>query len=103
MHSLIFVLPKNVRLNHCPQNLSFPLRVSRVIMNSTHYFIIKTSNKRELQQIVYNHSSHIDFKDFMNFYKNVLPNCILFMLLKLLLDQITLYVSERIFREEYKN
>ena len=69
MHSLIFALPKNVRLNHCPQNLSFPLRVSRVIMNSTHYFIIKTSNKRELQQIVYNHSSHIDFKDFMNFYK----------------------------------
>ena len=26
-------------------------------------------NKRELQQIVFNHSSDIDFKDFMNLYK----------------------------------
>ena len=26
-------------------------------------------NKRELQQITFNHSSGIDFKDFMNLYK----------------------------------
>ena len=26
-------------------------------------------NKRELQQIVFNHSSDIDFQDFMNFDK----------------------------------
>ena len=26
-------------------------------------------NKRELQQIVFNHSLDIDFKDFMNLYK----------------------------------
>ena len=26
-------------------------------------------NKRELQQIAHNHSSDIDFKDFMNLYK----------------------------------
>ena len=30
---------------------------------------MKTSNKRELQQIVFNHSSDIDFKDFMDLYK----------------------------------
>ena len=28
------------------------------------------SNKRELQQIVSNHSSDIDFKDFMKLYKD---------------------------------
>ena len=33
-------------------------------VNSTHYFIMKVSNKRELQQIVFNHSSDIYFKDF---------------------------------------
>ena len=27
-------------------------------------------NKRELQQFALNHSSDIDFKDFMNIYKN---------------------------------
>ena len=34
----------------------------------THYFIMKIPNKRELQQTAHNHSSDIDFKDFMNLY-----------------------------------
>ena len=46
-----FAVPKNIRLN------------------STHYFVMKIPNKRELQQIAFNHSSDIDFQDFMNFYK----------------------------------
>ena len=40
-----------------------------VRLNSTHFFIMKIPNKRELQQITLNHSSDIDFKDFMNIYK----------------------------------
>ena len=40
-----------------------------VRLNSTHFFIMKIPNKRELQQIVLNHSSDIDFKDFMKIYK----------------------------------
>ena len=40
-----------------------------VRLNSTHFFIVKIPNKRELQQIALNHSSDIDFKDFMNIYK----------------------------------
>ena len=37
-----------------------------VRLNSTHFFIMKIPNKRELQKIALNHSSDIDFKDFMN-------------------------------------
>ena len=45
-------------------------KVSKDIrLNSTHFFMTKISNKRELQQITLNHSSDIDFKDFMNIYK----------------------------------
>ena len=40
-----------------------------VRLNSTHFFIMKILNKGELQQIVLNHSSDIDFKDFMKIYK----------------------------------
>ena len=40
-----------------------------VRLNSAHFFIMKIPNKRELQQIALNHSSDIDFKDFMNIYK----------------------------------
>ena len=40
-----------------------------VRLNSTHFFIMKIPNKRELQQIALNHSSDIDFKDFITIYK----------------------------------
>ena len=40
-----------------------------VRLNSTHLFIMKISNKRELHQIALNHSSDIDFKNFMKIYK----------------------------------
>ena len=40
-----------------------------VRINSTHFFIMIISNKRELQQIALNHSSDIDFKDFMRIFK----------------------------------
>ena len=38
-------------------------------LNSIHLFIMKIPNKRELQQIALNHSSDIDFKDFIKVYK----------------------------------
>ena len=40
-----------------------------VRLNTTHFFIMKIPNKRELQQIKLNHSSDIDFKDFVKIYK----------------------------------
>ena len=46
-----FAVPKNIRLN------------------STFYFIMKILSKRKLHQIAFNHSSDIDFKNFMNLYK----------------------------------
>ena len=46
-----FAVPKNIRLN------------------ATHYFVMKIPPKREPQQIAFNHSSDIDFQDFMNLYK----------------------------------
>ena len=34
-----------------------------------YYFIMKILNKQELQKVAFNHSSDIDFIDFMNLYK----------------------------------
>ena len=73
-----FAVPKNIRVN------------------SMHYFV-KIPSKRELQQIAFNPSSDIDFQDFMNLYKNVPQNCILFWLLILLTHQKILPISKRIF------
>ena len=40
-----------------------------VRLNSTHFFVMKIPNKRELQQISLNHSSDINSKDFIKIYK----------------------------------
>ena len=68
-----FAVPKNIRLN------------------SAHYFIMKILNKQELQQIGFNYSSDIEFKDFLNLYKKCTAKQLLLMLL---LHQIILHVSE---------
>ena len=47
----------------------FKILIFTEILNSTHFFIMKYPNKRELQQIALNHSSNIDFKDFTEIYK----------------------------------
>ena len=39
-------------------------------LNATYYFIMKIFNKRELQQIASNHSSDIDFQDFIKLYQD---------------------------------
>ena len=61
-----------------------------VRLNSAHFFIMKIPNKRELQQIALNHSSDIDFKDFIKIYKYVLQNHFLFWLMIQLYHQTVL-------------
>ena len=39
------------------------------MLNTSHFFIAKIPNKRELQQIAINHSSDISTKDFANIYR----------------------------------
>ena len=40
-----------------------------VRLNSTHFFFMRIPNKKELQQVALNHSSDIEFKDFIRVYK----------------------------------
>ena len=49
-----------------------------VRLNSAHLFIMKISNKRELQQIAINHSLDINFIDSMKIYKKAMQSHILF-------------------------
>ena len=49
------------------------------------FFIMKISNKWELQQIAFNHSSDIDFQDFMNLYKKYIAKPYSFLVIDTLL------------------
>ena len=42
--------------------------LKNIRLNSTQYFVMKISNKKELQQIAFNHSSDIDFHYFINYF-----------------------------------
>ena len=47
------------------------LKVCKTIrLKRVHLFIMKIPDKRELKQMVSNHSSDFDFKDFMKLYKD---------------------------------
>ena len=65
-YSLVFItqsyfsVPKDVRLN------------------STHYLIMKINNRKELQNILIDHSTDIDHKDFMKIIENAQKNLLVF-------------------------
>ena len=40
-----------------------------VRIDTSHFFIMKIPNKRQFQQIAINHSSYVDFEDFMKIDK----------------------------------
>ena len=71
--------------------------LKNIRLNCTHYFIIQISNKEDIQQIAFNQSSDIDFKDFMSIYKKCTIKPYSFWLLILFLHQIILYILEKIF------
>ena len=45
------------------------------------YFTMKIPNKQEFQQTALNHSSDIDFKDFMNLYKKCIAKAYYFLVI----------------------
>ena len=58
---------KNISLVYITQSyFSVPKGVR---LNSTHYLILKINNKRELETIAINHSTDIDYKDFIKMYR----------------------------------
>ena len=43
---------------------------NNIMLNCSHYFIMKIANKEELPQIALNHLSDIDFQGLINLYRN---------------------------------
>ena len=65
----LFIRTRKLNISLVLITQSYFVVLKNVRLNSTHYFIMKIPNKRELQQIAFNHLSNINFKDFVNPYK----------------------------------
>ena len=65
------LLIRGKKVNICLVIISQPYFVvsKNIRLNSTHYFVMKIPNKRELQQTAFNHSSYTDLQGFINLYK----------------------------------
>ena len=74
----LFIRDKKLNISIVLITKSYFKVLKDVRLNSTHFFNMKIPNKRELQQIATNHSSDIDFKDFMKIYKKMYCRTIFF-------------------------
>ena len=65
----LFISSRKLKIYHVFVTQSY-FRVPKVVrLNSTHFFIVKILNKKELQQTALNRSPDIDSKDFIKIYK----------------------------------
>ena len=65
----LFIRGKKLNISLAFITQSFFKVPKDVTLNCTHFFIMKTTNKRELKQIALNNSSDINSKDFIKIYK----------------------------------
>ena len=63
----LFIRCRKLNISLCFLYFSVPKDVR---LNCSHYIIFKLNNKRELQNIAINHSADIDYKDFVEVYRD---------------------------------
>ena len=74
-----------------------------VMLNTSHFFIAKITNKRKLPQITTNHSSDINTKDFADIFRDMIHNKKLNSIVaKLFIKGIKLNISLVFITQSYK-
>ena len=66
----LFIRCRKLNISLCFLTQPYFSAPKDVRLNCTQYIIFKLNNKRELQNIAINHSPDIDYKDFVNIYRN---------------------------------
>ena len=76
--SELFIRDRKLNISIVSVTQSYFKMPKDVRLISTHFFIMKIPNERELLQTALNHSSDIDVKDFIKIYKKMHCRTILF-------------------------
>ena len=66
----LFIRDRKINISFVFITQSYFAVPNTIRLNSIHYFIMKTPNKQELEQIAFTRSSDNDFENFMYFTKN---------------------------------
>ena len=65
----LFVRCRKLNISLCFLMQSYFSVPKDVRLNCTHYILFKLNNRRELQNLAINHSTDIDYKDFIKIYR----------------------------------
>ena len=66
----LFIRCRKLNISICFLTQSYFSVPKDVRLNCTHYILFKLNNRRELQNIAINHTADIDYKDFIEIYRN---------------------------------
>ena len=66
----LFIRCRKLNISICFLTQSYFSAPKDVRLNCTHYLIFKVNNRRELQNIAFNHSPEVDYKYFLKIYRN---------------------------------
>ena len=66
----LFIRCRKLNISLCFLTQSYFSVPKGVRLNRTYYIIFKLNNNKELQNITINHSADIDYKDFVNIYRD---------------------------------
>ena len=66
----LFIRCRKINVSLCFISQSYFSVPKHVGLNSTYYVTFKVNNKRESENIAFNHSADIDYKDFLKTYRN---------------------------------
>ena len=70
----LFIRGRKLNISFAFITQSYIVVPKNTTLNSTHYFVMKIPNKRELQKIAFNIPSDIDFQDLINLYRKCAAN-----------------------------
>ena len=65
----LFIRDRKLNISHIFITPCYFAVTKNIRLNSKNHFMMKIPNKQEFQQIAFNHSSDIDFRDFIYLYK----------------------------------
>ena len=94
----LFIRCRKLNISLCFLTQSYFSVPKDVRLNCTHYILFKLNNRRELQNIVIDHSADIDYEDFIKIYRDCTREPFNFLTIDTTKDKNSLKILMRLYK-----
>ena len=98
----LFIRCRKLNISLCFLTQSYSSVPKDIRLNCTHYIIFKLNNNRELQNIAINHSSDIDYKDFIKIHRNYTKEPFNFLTIDTTKDKKFIKILMSLYKNDYQ-